>query len=120
MRKKRGGVIRRLKKHATRATARRDQTVCETFGLDSAVHVFSKKYENARFQSIETIRTLLAELDAEFAKLGVQEYQEKLINDLIQSKTDQVVDAFDFSAETEKTLKAISARLGQALGAERS
>ena len=33
MRKKRGGVIRRLKKHATRATARRDQTVCETFGL---------------------------------------------------------------------------------------
>lgn len=34
MRKKRGGVIRRLKKHATRATARRDQTVCETFGLD--------------------------------------------------------------------------------------
>jgi hypothetical protein len=34
VRKKRGGVIRRLKKHATRATARRDQTVCETFGLD--------------------------------------------------------------------------------------
>jgi len=33
VRKKRGGVIRRLKKHATRATARRDQTVCETFGL---------------------------------------------------------------------------------------
>ena len=88
--------------------------------LDSAVHVFSKKYENARFQSLETIRTLLAELDAEFAKIGVQEDQEKLINDLIQSKTDQVVDAFDFSAETEKTLKAISARLGQALGAERS
>ena len=88
--------------------------------LDSAVHVFSKKYENARFQSLETIRTLLAELDAEFAKLGVQEDQEKLINDLIQSKTDQVVDAFDFSAETEKTLKDLSARLGQALGAERS
>lgn len=88
--------------------------------LDNAVHAFSKKYENARFQSIETIRTLLAELDAEFAKLGVQEYQEKLINDLIQSKTDQVVDAFDFSAETEKTLKDLSARLGQALGAERS
>ena len=88
--------------------------------LDNAVHVFSKKYENARFQSLETIRTLLAELDAEFAKIGVQEDQEKLINDLIQSKTDQVVDAFDFSAETEKTLKAISARLGQALGAERS
>lgn len=88
--------------------------------LDSAVHVFSKKYENARFQSLETIRTLLAELDAEFAKIGVQEDQEKLINDLVQSKTDQVVDAFDFSAETEKTLKAISARLGQALGAEKS
>ena len=88
--------------------------------LDNTVHAFSKKYENARFQSIETIRTLLAELDAEFAKLGVQEYQEKLINDLIQSKTDQVVDAFDFSAETEKTLKDLSARLGQALGAERS
>ena len=88
--------------------------------LDNAVHVFSKKYENARFQSLETIRTLLAELDAEFAKLGAQEDQEKLINDLIQSKTDQVVDAFDFSAETEKTLKAISARLGQVLGAEKS
>ena len=88
--------------------------------LDNAVHVFSKKYENARFQSLETIRTLFAELDAEFAKLGAQEDQEKLINDLIQSKTDQVVDAFDFSAETEKTLKDLSARLGQALGAERS
>lgn len=87
--------------------------------LDSAVQTFSKKYEDARFQSIETIRTLLAELDTEFANLGVQEDQEKEINDLIQSKTDQVVDAFDFSAETEKTLKDLSTRLGQALGTEK-
>ena len=87
--------------------------------LDSAVQTFSKKYEDARFQSIETIRTLLAELDTEFANLGVQEEQEKEINDLIQSKTDQVVDAFDFSAETEKTLKDLSTRLGQALGTEK-
>ena len=87
--------------------------------LDSAVQTFSKKYEDARFQSIETIRTLLAELDTEFANLGVQEDQEKEINDLIQSKTDQVVDAFDFSAETEKTLKDLLTRLGQALGTEK-
>lgn len=39
MRKKRGGVIRRLKKHATRATARRDQTVCETFGLEELFEI---------------------------------------------------------------------------------
>ena len=43
MRKKRGGVIRRLKKHATRATARRDQTVCETFGLEALVQEWTKK-----------------------------------------------------------------------------
>ena len=49
----------------------------------------------------------------------LQEDQEKEINDLIQSKTDQVVDAFDFSAETEKTLKDLSTRLGQALGTEK-
>ena len=86
--------------------------------LDNAIHAFSKKYEDARFQSVEAIRTLLAELDAEFASLGLQEDQEKRINDLIQSKADQVVDAFDFSAETERTLKELSTRLGQALGTE--
>lgn len=42
MRKKRGGVIRRLKKHATRATARRDQTVCETFGLSRNAELLHK------------------------------------------------------------------------------
>ena len=84
--------------------------------LDKAVHTFSKKYEDARFQSVEAIRSLLADLETEFARLGMQEEHEAKINGLIQKQTDQVIDAFDFSADTEKTLKDLSARLGKALG----
>ena len=88
--------------------------------LDNTVQSFSKKYEDARFQSSEAVRKMIVELECEFSNLNIRETQEKRINDLIQNRTDQVIDALDFSAETEKTLKDLSARLGQALGAERS
>ena len=59
---------------------------------------------------------MIVELECEFSNLNIRETQEKRINDLIQNRTDQVIDALDFSAETEKTLKELSARLCKAIG----
>lgn len=62
MRKKRGGVIRRLKKHATRATARRDQTVCETFGLENAAGVGVFASASEKQSAIPDIKELHAKI----------------------------------------------------------
>ena len=96
------------------ATKHEIESMLRTLG--STVRTFSKKYETARFQSVETMRILLNELEVEFAGLCMLEAQEKGINDIIQSRTEQLIDVFDFSAETEKTLNDLSTRLGQVLG----
>jgi hypothetical protein len=47
----------------------------------------------------------------------MREIQENCIKAIIESRTDQLVDLFDFSGETENTLRDLSARLGKALEA---
>ena len=102
-----------LTKQENSATKHEIESMVRT--LSSTIRSFSEKYETARFQSVETMRILLNELDVEFARLAMSEAQEKEINDIIQTRTEQLIDVFDFSAETEKTLNDLAARLGQTL-----
>jgi CheY-like chemotaxis protein len=83
--------------------------------LGDAVHAFSEKYEKARYRGSETTRMMQVDLDASFAHLGMREEHEQRIKDIVQSRADELIDIFDFSAETERTLNEISARLGQTL-----
>jgi len=103
-----------LSEQENRTTKGEMESMLEALG--STVHAFSEKYERARVQGADTMRILLSELDVEFASLGMLEAQEEGINEIIQSRTDQLIDIFDFSAETEKALNDLSARLGQTLG----
>jgi CheY-like chemotaxis protein len=83
--------------------------------LSNTVHAFSEKYERARYQGSDTMRTMLADLDAEFSSLGMLEAHEESVRQIIRSKTDQLIEIFDFSAETQRTLNDLSARLGRTL-----
>ena len=80
--------------------------------LEMTVAEFSKKYEKARFLGSETTRKMLNDLDAEFASLGMSEEQEEVVASIIRARTDQLIQIFDFGAETENTLKDLSAQLG--------
>ncbi|MEI7614040.1 MAG: response regulator [Betaproteobacteria bacterium] len=84
--------------------------------LGSAIHAFSKKYEDARFAGSETTRLMLDELATEFVSLGMREVQEESIKEIILSRTDQLTNIFDLGAETEATLNELSVRLNKALG----
>ena len=81
--------------------------------LGGTVHDVSKKVEKARLLSADSIRNLMADLDVEFAQLGLLDSQEFAIKDLIQSRMDNSIDINDFSSDVEKTLADISTRLGQ-------
>lgn len=83
--------------------------------LGSTMHTFGEKYEKARYRSSETTRMLQADLDASFVHLGMREDHEQSIKSIVQSGTDELVNIFDFGAETERTLKDLSIRLGQTL-----
>jgi CheY-like chemotaxis protein len=85
--------------------------------LGRAIHDFNDRYEKARFQSSQTKCLMFDELNSEFVSLGMREIQENCIKAIIESRTDQLVDLFDFSGETENTLRDLSARLGKALEA---
>lgn len=85
------------------------------YTLSAAVHGFGEKYEKARYQGSENTRMMLSELDVELSSLGMLEAQEVSIRQIVQSRTDALVDIFDFSAETEKTLNHLSARLSRAV-----
>ena len=88
--------------------------------LGASVHSFSEKYEQARYRGSETTRLLQADLDASFVQLGMREEHEQSIKDIVQARADELVNIFDFGAETERTLKELSARLGQTLTRNRS
>ena len=83
--------------------------------LGRTIHDFNDRYEKARFQGSQTTRLMLDELGTEFVSLGMREIQEDSIKAIIESRTDQLVNLFDFSSETEKTLNDLSVRLGKAL-----
>ena len=83
--------------------------------LGRAIHDFNDRYEKARFQSSQTKCLMFDELNSEFVSLGMREIQENCIKAIIESRTDQLVNIFDFSSETEKTLNDLSVRLGKAL-----
>ena len=83
--------------------------------LETTVAGFSEKYEKARFLGSETTREMLNDLDAEFASLGMSESHEEIISAIIRARTDQLIQIFDFGAETEKTLKDLSTQLGSTL-----
>ncbi|MBL8399419.1 MAG: response regulator [Candidatus Accumulibacter sp.] len=83
--------------------------------VSRTVHQFSEKYETARYASSETVRLLLAELDMLLDSLCLSENLENSIRQVIRTRTDQLIDAFDFSTDTEKTLLNVSQRLAQVL-----
>ncbi len=97
----------------------RDEIAALLHALGDTVHAFSEKYEQARFLGSETTRMMHADLDASFVHLGMREEHEQSIKDIVQSRADELIDIFDFSAETEDTLKHLSVRLGQTLARNR-
>lgn len=86
--------------------------------LGSAIHGFSKKYEDARFAGSETTRLMFDELDREFVSLGMREVQEESIKEIIHARTDQLINIFDFGAETDNALNELSEHLSKALGTQ--
>ena len=79
--------------------------------FDSALRAFGEKYRQARFQGIEAMRLLAAELDVEFASLGMQEAQEERITRVIQARSDQLVESLDIGAQIEQAFGGLSTRL---------
>lgn len=87
--------------------------------LAAATQDFSDKYKTAHAQGSDTMHQLQNELRAEFVSLGMSEVQEDAIQAIIETRTDQLINHFDFSRETEKTLVELSGRLHQVLAASR-
>ena len=83
--------------------------------LGRTVRTFGEKYEVARYRGSDTTRLLQADLDASFVHLGMREEHEQSIKDIVQSRADELINIFDFGAETERALNDLSARLGQTL-----
>ncbi len=83
--------------------------------LSSTIRLFGERYEDAHSRGLEKTRQLLDELDKEFVSVGMREVQEESIKEIIQSKVEQMVAIYDFSAETETTLNGLLMRLRKAL-----
>lgn len=83
--------------------------------LADTVHTFSDKYEKARYRGTQTTRQMLTLLDSAFASLGMREEHEESIKSIVEAKADDLVNIFDFSAETEKALSELSQRLARTL-----
>jgi hypothetical protein len=83
--------------------------------VSGTVHDFSNKYEAARYAGSETVRLLLSELDALLDSSCLPEAIEDGLRTTVRLRTDQLIDAFDFSAATEATLKTLSQRLAQTI-----
>lgn len=79
--------------------------------LKGTVNNFSKKYDNARFFASETTQLMLKEIDLEFSSLGLPIENEEQIKRVVESRTDQLIDIYDFGAETEKALNDLSDQL---------
>ena len=83
--------------------------------LGTTVRTFGEKYEKARYRGSETTRLLQADLDVSFAHLGMSEEHEQSIKNIVQGRADELVNIFDFGAETEQALNDLSQRLGRTL-----
>ena len=80
--------------------------------LDGAIRDGNEKYARARIQSADAIQSLMTSLDVEFSRLGMLESQEFKLKEMLENTMDQLIDIYDFSTETAKTLADLSARLG--------
>lgn len=102
------------------ARSERDATKAEVGevlqGLMRVMQESGEKYRVAHAQGATTIYQLQDELRGVFASLGMSEAQEDSIQSIIETKTDRLVELYDFSADIEKTLKALCGRLNRALG----
>jgi CheY-like chemotaxis protein len=83
--------------------------------LGATVRIFGEKYEKARYRGSDTTRLLHADLDVSFAQLGMREEHEQSIKNIVQARVDELVNIFDFGAETEHALNDLSLRLGRTL-----
>lgn len=97
------------------STATRGEIASLLQALTATVHAFGDKYEKARYQGSEKTRQMLADLDSAFSSLGLREEHEDRIKSIVESRADELINIFDFSAETEKTFSDLSLRLGQTL-----
>jgi len=102
--------------HAQRETlSTRSEISALLDNVTATVHDFSQRYEAARYRGSETVRLLLAELDALLDSSSLPEAVEESLRNTVRLRTDQLIDAFDFSAATETALQTLSQRLAQAL-----
>jgi spore coat polysaccharide biosynthesis protein SpsF (cytidylyltransferase family) len=83
--------------------------------LGQHIHQFRDKYEKARLLGADKTQQMLTDLNSEFANLGMREVQEDSIKGLVQTRADELIEIFDFSAETEETLNRLSNRLDNAI-----
>ena len=86
--------------------------IAEVLGeLGRTIESFRKRYEAAYRQGEGMGAQVLAELDSEFANLGMREVQEDSIKGMVRKHTDELMAVFDFSSETESVFNDLSGRL---------
>lgn len=91
-------------------------TAAELFAeLQAVVKEVEKNYAGARYRGAVVIQDMLAELARTFASLGLSDAQEFSIDTIVREKTDDLVEIYDFSGETQNALSEISKRLATIL-----
>ena len=83
--------------------------------LDGEVQNIERRHARARYQGALLSMNLMNELGSAFTFLGLTELQEQKILDVVQNKAEELVHIYDFSEETEGTLRSIAERLSAML-----
>lgn len=91
-------------------------TAGELFGeLQVVVNALETNNAGARYRGAVVIQDMLAELARSFASLGLSDAQECSIDSIVREKTDDLVEIYDFSGETQDALGEIAGRLATIL-----
>jgi len=86
--------------------------------LQIAVQNFEKKYASARYLGSSSTLAVLGELSKAFTTLGMSDEQEKKVDEIVQSLSNDLAEIYDFSGETQETLSDIAKRLSGILNTE--
>jgi CheY-like chemotaxis protein len=79
--------------------------------LGHHVDAYSRRYDEARYKSALHTTRLLDDLLSTLANLSMSSQQEETILDLVRTRSEKLIDLFDFARATSADLSELSARL---------
>jgi len=79
--------------------------------LKTTIENFEQKYALARYRGSSLTMDMLNQLASAFAFLGMSDEQEKQILGIVQGKSENLAEIYNFSGETQKALKEMAERL---------